>query len=169
MYRKFKRCVRYDEPGHAHALTFSCRHGAPLLENDEAKKALVDALNQARRKLEFDLWAYVIMPEHAHVVLHPCKPLYSISRILFAVKRPVSYRLGLAGRRGLDQFWEEGGGYDRNLRSLATIHKEINYLHNNPVRRGLCRRPQDWLYSSAAFWAGLTDVPLAMDRALPPQ
>jgi hypothetical protein len=60
-----------------------------------------------------------------------------------------------------------GGGFDRNIASARAVHEEIEYMHGNPVRRGLCRRPTDWRYSSARFWAGETDIVLAMDRTLP--
>jgi hypothetical protein len=43
----------------------------------------------------------------------------------------------------------------------------IEYIHNNPVRRGLVERATDWVWSSARFYAGETAVPIRMD-ALPP-
>lgn len=42
----------------------------------------------------------------------------------------------------------------------------IDYIHNNPVRRGLVEMPTDWLRSSARFYAGRLDVPIRMN-ALP--
>jgi putative transposase len=41
------------------------------------------------------------------------------------------------------------------------------YIHNNPVRRGLVTRAEDWPWSSAAAWAGMEDVVLKIDRTLP--
>lgn len=43
----------------------------------------------------------------------------------------------------------------------------IVYLHQNPVRRGLVSRAEEWLWSSARWYAGMSDVLLAMDRSLP--
>ncbi|HAU36765.1 MAG TPA: hypothetical protein DCX07_03495 [Phycisphaerales bacterium] len=166
---KAKTCVRYNEPWQAHALTFSCYHRQPLLSDAAACRALVGALETARRRLAFDLWAYVIMPEHVHLVIWPRREEYSISRILSAIKRPVAFRLGAGKRAGLEHFWQPGGGYDRNLWKVATIHKEVDYLHNNPVRRELCQMPGQWQYSSAAFYEGQNDVPLSMDDSLPPR
>ncbi len=65
--------------------------------------------------------------------------------------------------------WQPGGGYDRNLFKAETVHKEVDYIHANPVRRGLCECPEDWRYSSVAFWAGQVDVPLVMDDSIPPR
>ena len=47
------------------------------------------------------------------------------------------------------RFWQEGPGYDRNLTTPKAIMLAIDSIHNNPVRRGLCRRAVDWNWSSA--------------------
>ena len=166
---KPKTCVRYNEPGHAHALTFSCWHGQAFLAADRAKDLFVKAIEAARLRHRFDVWAYVIMPEHVHLVVCPREDSYSISRILHALKRPMSFSARRAGLRFGDHFWQPGGGYDRNLWKAATVHREIDYIHANPVRRGLCQSPEDCRYSSAGFWAGQEDVPLLMSDSLPPR
>jgi putative transposase len=61
------------------------------------------------------------------------------------------------------RFWQRGGGYDRNIIEPGTLHAMIEYIHNNPVRRGLVSKPTDWPWSSARWHAGYHDVPLAMD------
>jgi putative transposase len=68
------------------------------------------------------------------------------------------------GRRH-HRFWQRGGGYDRNVIDDKTAHRQIEYIHNNPVRRGLCTTSVDWLWSSAADYAGLRAGPLSIDRA----
>ena len=65
--------------------------------------------------------------------------------------------------RAEHRFWQQGGGYDRNMFERETIGASVDYLHNNPVRRGLVVQPTDWPWSSARFYAGWTDVPLRMD------
>ena len=46
------------------------------------------------------------------------------------------------------RFWQEGGGYDRNIASIKTLGPAIEYVHSNPVRRGLCDSPGQWKWSS---------------------
>jgi len=162
-----KTCVRHNEPRHAHALTFSCVDRRPLMAGEEACRLFVESLAAAREGRHFDIWAYVLMPEHVHLLIWPRERDYSVSAILHAIKRPMSYR---AKQRGLYEgpsFWLPGGGFDANIDNAKAVHAEIDYMHGNPVRRGLCERPTDWRYSSAAFWAGATDVPIRMDRTLP--
>ena len=47
------------------------------------------------------------------------------------------------------RFWQEGPGFDRNLTQSKAILAAIDYLHLNPVKRGLCERAVDWEWSSA--------------------
>ncbi len=178
-----KRCVRYNEPGHAHCLTFSCYDGLPLLSEERVCRWMIESLEAARGRHAFDLWGYVLMPEHVHLLLSPRLAEYSISRILHAVKRPVAYRvvahLGdqspgklrrlaiVRSGRHTYRFWQAGGGHDRNLTTPKAMQDALDYLHKNPVRRGLVERPTDWQWSSAGFWAGEADVPIKMDRSLP--
>jgi putative transposase len=176
-----KRCKRINEPGHAHALTFSCFQRRPFLTKDRSRNWLIDAINRARTKHRFDVWAYVIMPEHAHLLVWPTKLEYDISDILNTIKQSVSKRALIFVRRKAPsflpkmadiqpngdvyyRFWQRGGGYDRNIVEPCTAHQEIEYFHNNPLRRGLCARPEDWYWSSAADYAGLRVGPLRLDR-----
>src|SRR4051812_1984620 len=74
-----KRCKRYNTPGQAHYLTFSCFHRQAFLSRDRSRQWLIDAIILSRAKHEFDLWAYVIMPEHAHLLVFPRRAAYDIS------------------------------------------------------------------------------------------
>ena len=167
-------------PGHAHALTFTCFRNLPLLTGDRVRHWLVDALHLARRTHEFDLWAYVIMPDHVHVLLRPRRDEYEIAAVLKTIKQSVSRRAiayvraeaphwldRLAVQRGAGRieyrFWQAGGGYDRNIVEPATIVLCIKYIHNNPVNRGLVECATDWIWSSARWYESFRDVPLAMD------
>ena len=62
------------------------------------------------------------------------------------------------------RFWQRGGGYDRNVFEPATAFEQIVSMHNNPVRRGLCAKPEDWLWSEAADYAGVRVGPIRLDR-----
>ncbi|MGE5295511.1 MAG: transposase [Solirubrobacterales bacterium] len=81
-----KRCHRYNFSDNAHELTFSCFRGRPFLKSERARDYLVDSIVAAKAKHAFDLWAYVFMPEHVHLLIHPRTETYSISDILRAIK-----------------------------------------------------------------------------------
>jgi putative transposase len=161
-----KKCRRYNDSGHAHALTFCCFQRRPFLSKDRSRQWVIDAIAKAREKHRLHLWGYVVMPEHVHILLWPESPIYSISQILTTIKQSVSKRSLLFVRQYAPgflkqmedrqpngtpnyRFWQRGGGYDRNLTEPTTIWAEIDYMHNNPIRRGLCARVTDWIWSSA--------------------
>jgi putative transposase len=180
-----KTCKRFNDPGHAHALTFSCFQRQPFLNRDRSRQWFIDAIDRARSKHLFHVWAYVVMPEHAHLLIWPTESTYDVSEILNSIKQSVAKRALLYVRRVAPEFlrrmedlqpngtrhyrfWQRGGGYDRNIVEPETAHQQIEYFHNNPVRRGLCLKPADWLWSSAADYAGLRAGPLKIDRELLP-
>jgi putative transposase len=171
----------WNEPGHAHFLTYSCYQRLPLLTRDRTRHWIIEALENVRQCMDVALWAFVIMPEHVHVVLHPRRDQYEMKHILAALKRPVAVKARnfLLSINNLDwlnrltvsypsrrvfRFWQPGGGHDHNIFRTRTVSSVIDYVHANPVRRGLVNHPEDWVWSSARFWGGSDDVLLAMDH-----
>ena len=167
MKEGYSKYQRLNIPGHAHELTFSCYRNQPNLTIEGAKEALAMAIEKAAITHQFSLWAYVFMPDHVHMMIFPKVESYSISDILKSIKQPVSisviYRLKkmnspiLANlKTGLERppyrFWQDGGGYDRNYWSTEEIREKIEYIHNNPVRKGLVDTAVDWEWSSARDW-----------------
>jgi putative transposase len=147
----------YNDPGHAHELTFCCVKRHEFLRSDRTCKWLSEAIIAAREEHCFALWAYVFMPDHVHLIIHPQKVNYDVRIILAAVKEPVG-RQAVAhlrihhpewvkrltvrkGSRNETRFWQPGGGFDRNLTEPATLLKMVDYIHMNPVRRRLEELP----------------------------
>ena len=138
-----KQVRSYNTPGHAHELTFSCFHRLPLLNRDRTRHWFLDALDTARLRRNLALWAYVIMPEHVHVIVWPREPVYEVRLIRTALKVPVQ-RKALAFLRShapafLDRlrdeqpngevhyrFWQRGGSYDRNVTDPTTLRAMIS-------------------------------------------
>jgi len=59
-----------------------------------------------------------------------------------------------------NRFWQQGGGFDRNVPDEDALGNMINYIHMNPVRRGLCESMFDWPFSSArGYYPELSDPP----------
>ena len=173
-----KRVKHYHQPGEFHELTFSCYRRLPLLTNDRWRRWLAESIDDAASSHEFHLNAFVFMPEHVHLLIWPTPgetAAEDISSFLAAVKRPVSRRvkaalsesvastssqrlrklLTIRDRPGstVFRFWQEGPGYDRNLDNEKSVTACIEYIHNNPVNRGLVKLPTDWKWSSARWYA----------------
>jgi putative transposase len=174
----------FNEPGHAHELTFSCYRRYHFLSAERTCGWLAAAIERARRTQDFALWAFVFMPEHVHLIIWPRQPLSAISAILQAIKQPVGQRAvaylethapqwlpKITRRRGGSRerlFWQSGGGYDRNIEEPRTLQAMIDYLHLNPVRRGLVARAADWRWSSAGWYEGEPKIDLIPDP-IPPE
>jgi putative transposase len=167
--------MRFNEPGRAHELTFSCYRRLPILSDSCHREFFLETLASARIAHRFDLWAYVIMPEHVHLLIWPRESEYDIAVILRYVRQTSSRKMLahlrathsplLASLQVRDEHrvWQLGSGYDRNLFTPRAIHASINYIHENPVRRGLVASSLDWPWSSARWYHGMSDSLLRVD------
>jgi putative transposase len=99
-----RTCKRYNLVGHAHALTFTCFQRQAFLSKDRSRTWLIDALERARKKHGFDLWAHCLMPEHAHILLWPTRTPYDISDILSSIKQSAAKRAVLFVQREAPDF-----------------------------------------------------------------
>ena len=162
-----KKLRRFEAVGDVRFLTFSCFQRLPLFNNDAIKDAFVEALDAARSRARFRLIAWVIMPEHVHLMIVPALPDHPIPEVLRHLKGGFANRvlrrwrdLGapilsrITDRHGKQRFWQKGGGYDRNIRSTEEFEEKLGYIHANPVQRGLVAQETDWRWSSAAWYAG---------------
>ena len=174
-----RRVRHYDVPFEAHSLTFTCFRRLPLLASDRTRLFLTEALNRALVKHPFDLWAYAIMPEHVHMLVWPTRDDARIEALLKSIKqsvarREIAYvkehrpdellRLQTGNERFPHAFWMDGPGYDRNMLYDTTLRNVVDYIHNNPVRRGLVPFAEDWRWSSALDWSGQGNGPVCIAR-----
>jgi REP-associated tyrosine transposase len=173
-----RRRKSFNILGHAHELTFSTYQRYPFFKSDGCCQWLAEAIDVARQRQNFLLWAYVFMPDHIHLIVYPKSEHHDMGRILEAIKRPVGVKAisylkkssplwlkRLTRQRGSRTerlFWQSGGGYDRNITSPRTLLRMIDYLHENPVRKSLVLSSQDWRWSSASHYCGGTS-PIRID------
>ena len=88
-----KRVRHFHEPGHCHALTFSCYQRMPLLTNDVWRAMLCESIDRAAERHRYRTVAFVLMPEHVHLLVYPDQDAGEIDLLLKAIKRPYSYRI----------------------------------------------------------------------------
>ena len=170
-----KRVRHYHEPGDLHELTFSCYQRMPLITNDVWRKLLCQSIDRAVERWSYRLIAFVLMPEHLHLLVLPTTKVVEVDRFLSAVEQPYSVRIkrileqnhsplldrltvGERPRKMAFRYWQEGPGYDRNLSTERVVMAAIDDIHNNPVRRGLTRFATDWKWSSARWYQSETKL-----------
>jgi putative transposase len=111
------------------------------------------ALEQVRRRFQMCVFGYVVMPEHVHLLLNEPSS-GTIADVIQLLKTKVSVQARKEQKRqaGDDPFWQ-ARYFDHNVRNHAGFVTQLRYVHRNPVKRGLCSVPEDWLWSSFRAWA----------------
>jgi len=112
------------------------------LWDDRVAQVVADALIYGQEELRlYELLAWVVMPNHVHILIQSAVPLARITRCIkgFSAKRANE----ILGRTG-QPFWQFES-YDHWVRDRYELEKVIGYIEGNPVKAGLI----DWRWSSA--------------------
>ena len=136
---------RFQQDGGLHFITFSCYHRLPYLDTPIACELFENALETVRIRYQLAVLGYVVMPEHVHLLLsEPAR--WTLAQAIQALK------LSVTTRRSERPFWK-ARYYDFNIHSTEKTSEKLNYIHRNPVVRGLVTKPEDWLWSSFRHYA----------------
>jgi putative transposase len=128
------------------------------------RNCFVKILEEVRGRQGFELAGYVVMPEHVHLLIGE-PPTGTPSTVLQVLKQKVSRVLrrrkkAFGQQRALPfaaltnespAFWQRRF-YDFNVWSEKKFKEKLNYMHANPVTRGLVKHPKDWPWSSWSFY-----------------
>lgn len=127
-----------------------------LLQSDRTAGLLIDVLYHYRTQGRYLLHEFVVMPNHFHLLITPLVGT-TLERALQFIKGGFSFRRGRElGLRG--EIWETSF-YDHRARSPEEYAKLRSYIHQNPVRRGLCEKAEGFPFSSANPKFKLDEVP----------
>ncbi|MCH7904516.1 MAG: transposase [Armatimonadetes bacterium] len=157
-----KKLRRYEGVYNSRFLTFSCYERRNLLGSPEVRDEFVARLEYVHSKMAVDLYYWVVMLNHVHLIVRPASEDATIAQYLHLLKRTFAYRqMKFLRACGIEipRFWQAGGGYDRNLYSDEEFSEKTDYIHENPVRAELVLRAEDWRWSSVGwpekFWTQL--------------
>jgi putative DNA methylase len=96
------------------------------------------------------LHAWVVMPNHTHILFTPL-PGWKLDQIIHSWKSYTSHKINeLLVRTG--KIWQDEP-FDRYIRDARHFDNALAYVENNPVKAGLCKKSEDWLWSSAHWRA----------------
>ena len=165
--RRNERWQNVGQAGDVCFVTTTIEGFRPALAPEPVARMFLDALQFYRSRGDILLHAWVVMPEHVHLLLTPVRG--SISDMMELLKRYTSRQilawckeqgraddLGFFAERGQI----DGEGYSVWMRSFRSVPLQVDqavldkiaYIHGNPVRRGLCQTPEDWPFSSASWY-----------------
>jgi REP element-mobilizing transposase RayT len=138
----------------------------PVFRTDALKKIVCAALGEARHSGGFAIFAYVIMPDHFHLLTHgvlkPSDTLRFVNGItshrVISYLKEKNYTTSLAKLRDAKKarshaysLWD-GHSHVLPLFSESFFMQRVNYIHQNPVRAGLVERAEDYRWSSVRCW-----------------
>jgi len=122
------------------------RYGPMYLRHEAVAAIVVASLHRGVELGHYDLHAFVVMPNHVHVLLTPLVPP---SRLLKSLKGCTAREANRVLRRTGEAFWQRES-YDHWVRNETEFQRIAAYIENNPVKARLARRACDYRWSSAA-------------------
>ena len=171
---------RVCDPDHAHFITATIVEWLPVFTSAACCDILVRSLAHCRQHKGLKIYAWVILDNHFHAILSAP----DISAILQDLKsftaRKILDQLKAEGRKWLlnqlrfyradykpneYQVWQEGS-HPQAILGDEMMRQKLEYLHNNPVKRGWVAAPEHWRYSSAHEGLGGVEPLLLCDTWL---
>lgn len=139
---------RFQEAHCQHFITFSCYRRQQNFGDPCARDWFEQTLERVRRWYGVRIYAYVVMPEHIHLLINEPERA-PVSVAIQMLKQLVSQKLRRPGQK---RFWQVRY-YDLPVWSEAKSIDKVKYIHRNPVKRGLVARPENWKWSSFNHYA----------------
>jgi len=115
-----------------------------LLQSERMATLLIETLIGYRDQQKYDIHEFVVMPDHFHVLI---TPIVTLERALQFIKGGSSFRAGKVF--GVCDLWQTSF-YDRRVRDAPEYEAFRQYIHRNPVKRGLASSAEQYVYSSAS-------------------
>jgi REP element-mobilizing transposase RayT len=160
---------RIDETQYPYFLTCTIVGWLPVFTRPEAVEVVLDSWRFLQQNQNMALFGYVILENHLHwIAAAPRLPAALKSFKMFTARRLIDLlqihgaEVILGQLRALKlphktrsqyQFWQEGS-HPKQIGNNAVMRQKLDYLHNNPVKRGYVDDPLHWRYSSARNYAG---------------
>lgn len=119
--------------------------GPLWLKDERIANIIKNALHFFDEK-EYDLITYCIMANHVHVVIKLRRNGIPLYRIMQSIKRFTSKEANKILKRTGETFWQ-AESYDHLIRNSAELRRVIAYVVNNPVKAGLVKNWEEWIFS----------------------
>lgn len=160
-------------------LTSVSKDRLPVFRTNLIKAVTCRALDEARHSANFAMYAYVLMPDHLHLITDSARSSSDTLRYVNGIvsRRIIDWlrenehlsslerlKIGVRDRRHKHSLWD----HHPNVRLLwdeNMLMERVHYTHQNPVRLGLVERAEDYRWSSVRCWGKtmLEHEPLLVD------
>ena len=160
-------------------ITAVAKNRLPVFQTDAIKLITCKAIDEARTSCGFLLFAYVIMPDHFHVLTDQPRAPSTVLQFIKGIvsRRVLGYLREMKYESSLKKLehdnWKRNHRYSLwqhdsdvfSITSESTFMQKVNYIHQNPVRAGLVERVEDYRWSGGRVWSNCRseDEPLKVD------
>ncbi|MCX6740475.1 MAG: hypothetical protein NTZ49_04580 [Candidatus Parcubacteria bacterium] len=142
---------KFDDPGHIHFVTFKTANNVPFFKDDKCCDIFLEELDRLRTELSFDIYGFVIVPDHVHLLIgqvfaygSPNKfgdtPESSLNE--FGISYIGKKIKGVTARK-INKYLQRSGAlwkhrfFDFNIYSHKKFEEKLKYIHDNPISHGL--------------------------------
>lgn len=146
--------------GQTYMVTSATWERRSLFRNERWARLLIDTLYHYRGT-PYLLHEFVIMPDHFHILL---TPKTSLEKAVQYIKGGFSYRAKKELGSNME-VWQKGFS-DHRIRDAGDYLGHVDYIRQNPLRKRLCERAEEYPYSSAADGIDLDPVPQGLKPIL---
>lgn len=126
-------------------VTICCERKTELFKNSKIVEICVRILEETAKKEQFRIWAYCFMPDHLHMLAEGANDKSNFRRFISVLKQKTGYILWTQMKTKL---WQENY-YEHILRKEEDTLTVVKYILNNPVRKGILRRYNEYPYSGS--------------------
>ncbi len=146
-----RRHEQYAFAGSLHFVTVVTLERGAWFKTASECEAILQWFENFRAKYDLICRGYVLMPDHLHALLRQELDGNPVSDAVGGFKRMTSLRVKPDAYPKKLSLWRPT--YDDVLvPGLNAAHTKLNYMHQNPVKKGLVERSEDWNWSSAGFY-----------------
>ena len=130
-----------DRPIH---VTICAENKEDIFGSEGNAKIVIDELLNTAKNLRFKILCYCLMPDHLHVIVSPGASALPLSKFLNVFKgrttRVFKYK------ENLKKIWQRSA-FDHVIRTEENLKAVIEYIMNNPVRKGIVQKADEYPYS----------------------
>ena len=166
------------EPTQLHFITCTILHWIPIFTRTETTNIIFDSLRYLQKEDNLKIYAYVVLENHLHLLarsddiamsMRKFKSFTAKEILKYLQKNNVSSILEQLAfykkahkKTAQYQLWQEGI-QPKLIQNEKMMMERIDYIHQNPVKRGYVDRPEHWRYSSARDYEGVQGL-LSVER-----
>jgi putative transposase len=152
---------RHFETGYPYFVTTIVRERRPIFSDEKTCRILLTTIEHFKLILGYKIYAYCIMPDHLHLIVHPCGK-YELSYIMQMIKGSFAREFNKINNSS-GNIWQKRF-YDEGIRDTKMLMQKIEYVHNNPIRENLVISLENYAYSSYHHYFGINRSTLGIDQ-----